>query len=161
MGLINLTVKTAAITSAIAAAIFVAAIAYGLHVWIVGDMTRDHKKALTAQKTALVADCNSDKSITKDTDDAIYNNHNDIDAILANRLRDNTAPKCVSVTSETGGATTPASQGKLHGSPRSDVSVSRAELYRLAADADKIKADLIECRTFIDRTWAAKGHYNN
>lgn len=152
--------KGTAIISAIAAAIFVAAIAYGLHTWVVGDLTRDHKKALTAQKIALVAQCNSDKSITKETDDAIYNSHNDIDAILSDRLRDN-ATKCVSVTGETGGARTTPSQGNVHGASRSDVSVSRAELYRLAADADKIKTDLIECRTFIDRTWSAKNQYND
>lgn len=156
MGLSNLTAKVAAILSAIGTAILVAGIAYGLHAFTMARAEAKHKDALEAQKTALVNECNSDKSLTKGTDDEIYLNHNSIDNILANRLLDN-APTCMHLASDTRGPTTPATSGNVHGTNGSSNGVSRAELYKIAADADKVRADLLACRSFIEQTWAAKG----
>lgn len=157
MGLSALTAKAAAIISAIGTAILVAVVAYALHTIVVGRLTTKHENALKAQKTALIAECNSDKSLTKGTDDAIYNNHTAIDDLLSDRLRGDTGT-CIAITLDPIGPTTPvAAKGIVHDVGRQGNGVSKAELYRKTAEADKILSDLYECRSFIENTWKAKG----
>lgn len=159
MGLFsNFTTKAAVITSVIVTAIVVSLIAYAIETIVVNNLTKKHEKALAAQKTALVNDCNSDKSLTQGTDNAIYLNHASIDSALNDRLFNYTGPRCLAITGDTGGPTTPdPAQGNVHKADGQGNGVSRAELYRIAAEADKILSDLHECRGFLENTWKAKG----
>lgn len=152
-----MTVKIAAILAAIGAAILTGIIAYAVCSYEVGMTTRKYEKALTDQKNALLADCSSDKSLTSGADNAIFTSHNLIDTVLDDRLRDPLAPACLSIAGDTGGPVKATSNGNLHGSNGQSNGVSRAELYRIAADADKALSDLRVCRKFVDDTWAAKG----
>lgn len=152
----GLTSKVSAIVSGVGTALLVTAIAYGLHSWSVSSLNRAHEKALQAQKTSLIKECFYDKSITEGIDNAIYDNHSLIDTILSDRLRSD-APTCIAVTSDSGGPTKAATGKDVHRDVGRALGVSRAELYKLTAEADKVRADLIECRAFIEQTWRAKG----
>jgi len=73
---------------------------------------------------------------------------------------DYAGPACLPIASDTGGPSTPVANGDVHRADGQSNGVSRTELYRIAAEADKALSDLRECRGFIENTWKAKGQPN-
>lgn len=153
----TMTTKIVALLSAAGTAILIGGLAYGLHTIAMDRAADKARDDLAAQKSALLLDCSSDKSITGRADNAIYQNHDLIDSVLNDRLRDASAARCVPVTGDPGGSAKTATGGDVHAPAGRSVGVSRAELYRITADADKVKSDLVECRRFLTETWKAKG----
>ena len=154
----NITTGAAAIGSGVLTAAVVGLMAFGLHSCNVKQIETDHKKELADQRKSLVGDCANDKSITKGADDGLQDDYTHIDGLVSVRLHDDAqSPACVPVAGQTISSDGKTATKDLPATNGRNAGISRAELYKFAADADKIRAQLLACQSFINETWKAKG----
>lgn len=78
-------------------------LSYALHCVSMAYLEAAHEKALSDQKTALIAQCDKDKATTKEAQDALQRNYDSIAARLA-RFKRMQRASCVPVSSSADGS---------------------------------------------------------
>lgn len=121
------------------------------------EMTKqaqEHQKAITDQISADTTKCNSDKKITKDTNDdyekAIAVLNADLDAL---RMRGPSECRSIGKSSITNGsldATTAATKLLIRDEINPDY------LIDFAGRAEQTRIKLMSCQSFITKTWSLK-----
>lgn len=132
---------------AIGISVIVIALLAFLHHYDVLAQQAATTRALAAQQSADVTACNTDKATTKETNDALQKDRDDIAGKLA-AYKLHQPSSCVHVAGHTNLPGTGAGHAAENG-------ISTDWLRDYAAEAEGYRRELISCTGFIDQVWKA------
>lgn len=139
-------------------ALLAGGLAFLLHSWDVNNIEDRHRKALDAQNTTLIAECEADKLITTEVSYDYQQKNRALNAQLAKLKRVHSQPACAPLQSAgpAGGANgTP--EGTLNAGPSGGRGGLNVEwLYDYGAECEQYRLQLIGLQDFVNRTWEAK-----
>lgn len=130
-------------------------ISYCLHTVDLWWIEAGHAKELSDQKTTLIAECETDKTITKEASNDYQKKLSDTQRQLDDLKRVRPA-RCVPVSTPRPAAGCDGAAGNEKPSG-TDGGISSTALLDFAGEAEKYRIQLISCQDFITKTWAAKG----